>query len=73
MATDSAPHPVHNGITRHYRARRTTTMATKKITPVNPDTRADDEVEAKDAADRKRASLRIGRKSARKTNQSRFF
>jgi len=48
-------------------------MATKKITPVNPDTRADDEVEAKDAADRKRASLRIGRKSARKTNQSRFF
>jgi hypothetical protein len=31
----------------------TTTMATKKITPVNPDTKADDEVEAKDAADRK--------------------
>ena len=48
-------------------------MATKKITPVNPDTRADDEVEAKDAADRKRASLRIGRKSARKTANAKCF
>ena len=49
-------------------------MATKKITPVNPDTKADDEAEAKDtAAERKTASLRIGRKSARKTSSAKCF
>jgi hypothetical protein len=52
----------------------TTTMATKKITPVNPDTKADDEIEAKDtAAERKTASIRFTRKSGRKTSNARIF
>jgi hypothetical protein len=44
-------------------------MATKKITPVNPDTKATDQAEAQDkaAAERKTAMSRI-RKSARKTS-----
>jgi hypothetical protein len=45
-------------------------MATKKITPTNPDTKVTDEVEdEKDSAVRKTASARFGgRKSARKTS-----
>ena len=44
-------------------------MATKKITPVNPDTKADDEIEAKDtAAERKTAQGRFFRKMTRKTS-----
>jgi hypothetical protein len=40
-------------------------MATKKITPVNPDTKADDEAEAKDAAtERKTTCIKAGRKTA---------
>jgi hypothetical protein len=41
-------------------------MATKKITPTNPDTRVtDDEVEAeKDAAERKTASVKANRKTS---------
>ena len=47
-------------------------MATKKITPVNPDTKENNEAEAKDtAAERKTASVRFGRKSARKTSSFR--
>ena len=42
-------------------------MATKKITPVNPDTKENDDAKTKDAeVDRKTAMCR-GRKSARKT------
>ena len=49
-------------------------MGTKKITPVNPDTKENDEAEAKDAtAERKTATFKAFRKSARKTNQGRFF
>ena len=49
-------------------------MATKKITPVNPDNKENDEVEAKDAAaERKTASARIFRKGARKVNNIRGF
>ena len=44
-------------------------MATKKITPVNPDTKATDEAETKNAAaERKTACIRGYRKSARKTS-----
>jgi hypothetical protein len=40
-------------------------MATKKITPTNPDTRVTDEVEAeKDAAERKTASVKANRKTS---------
>jgi hypothetical protein len=47
----------------------TTAMATKKITPVNPDTKATDEAEAKDTAvERKTAGFIKVRKSARKTS-----
>jgi hypothetical protein len=47
-------------------------MATKKITPVNPDTMANDEAEAKDAAaERKTECIRFNRKSARKVNNIR--
>ncbi len=44
-------------------------MATKNITPTNPDTQATDEVEEHDMteAERKTASIRVFRKSARKT------
>ena len=49
-------------------------MATKKITPVNPDTKKEDEAEAKDAtAERKTASIRVFRKGGRKTSNARFF
>jgi hypothetical protein len=49
-------------------------MATKKITPVNPETKATDEAETENAtAERKTANLRIGRKSARKVNNIRGF
>jgi hypothetical protein len=53
---------------------RTTTMATEKITPTNPDTKVTDEVEdEEDAAERKTASVRIGgRRSNRKTPNMRF-
>ena len=45
-------------------------MATKKITPVNPDTKENDEAEAKEtAAERKTARVGMIRKSARKTNR----
>jgi hypothetical protein len=56
-----------------FRAERTTTMATKKITPVNPDTKASDEAEAQDKAEaeRKTACAKFGRKSARKTSNFR--
>jgi len=48
-------------------------MATKKITPVNPDTKTDDDAEAKNAAaERKTASFRIQRKSARKTSSGHY-
>jgi hypothetical protein len=48
-------------------------MATKKITPVNPDAKADD-VEAKDTAvERKTECIRAFRKSARKTSNARIF
>ena len=48
-------------------------MATKKITPVNPDTKENDEVEAKDAtAERKTAMSRI-RKSGRRTSGAKCF
>jgi len=51
----------------------TTTVATKKITPVNPDTKTDDDAEAKNAAaERKTASFRIQRKSARKTSSGHY-
>jgi hypothetical protein len=44
-------------------------MATKKITPVNPDTKVSDEAETEQAtAERKTAHLRAGRKSSRKTS-----
>jgi len=47
-------------------------MATKKITPVNPDTKATDEAETKNAAaERKTACYKVGRKSARKTSSIR--
>jgi hypothetical protein len=46
-------------------------MAAKKITPVNPDTKVNDEAEAKDAAaERKTAQIRCFRKSARKTSSA---
>jgi len=50
-------------------------MATKKITPVNPDTKANDETEATDAAaaERKTAQGRFFRKSARKTSNAKCF
>jgi hypothetical protein len=50
-------------------------MATKKITPTNPDTKVTDEAEdEKDTADRKTATIRVGgRKSARKTSNGRIF
>ena len=45
-------------------------MATKKITPVNPDAKKDEEAKAKDAtAERKTTLFKVGRKSARKTSQ----
>ena len=49
-------------------------MATKKITPVNPDTQDHDEAEAKDAtAERKTECIKVFRKAARKTSSARCF
>ena len=45
-------------------------MATKKITPVNPDTKATDEAETKDAAVERKTAMMRQRKSARKTGMS---
>ena len=47
-------------------------MATKKINPVNPDAKDSDEVEDV-TAERKTASIRFTRKSARKTNNAKCF
>ena len=45
-------------------------MATKKITPVNPDAKKDEEAKAKDATTERKMLLgKFGRKSARKTSQ----
>jgi len=52
----------------------TTTMATKKITPVNPGTKDSDEAEAKDdTAERKTAAVKFGRKMGRKTSMGKCF
>jgi len=49
-------------------------MATKKITPVSLDTNKNDEAETKDAAaERKTASFKAFRKSARKTSNAKCF
>ena len=65
-ATDRRPNRAHNGVMRSSTEREgTTTMATKKITPVNPDTKTDDEAEAEDAtAERKTTCIKAGRKTA---------
>jgi len=44
-------------------------MGTKKITPVNPDTKENDEAEAKDTAAERETATSSGRKSERKTER----